>query len=867
MSAPTQSGSPYPWNERKKFVDTRRMLASLMKVTTVLSIVGTVLSPVSVIASMWASFGFRRHNDSWSRRGLTIGAIGIVGCVVLVVAPSLIVSAFVRLGDAISARDTYALGGAYALLALALLPAALILQSIHALVSSAHTEKDSEAFLGQQIPTRAMVRRQRRNAAQLASGADPKGSGMVRFGTVENDVLPWRQSRYGMVVERPIEKLGHGVFIGSNGMGKTKAAESFAHYLLTAGAGVIYLDFKAAVSTRDGLMQVAQEADVPHYSLDIGFGSKDTTWYDLFAWGGSPSDMASVLMDSFQFPEGAGGSQHYRNIAESYLPLQITAAQEVGLRDGEGMFDFLLDTVSPTKLRQRIEPLRNSDDPAKRDVHQRLHDASQGLQANDLQGLRSEITKVVNAAGARLKPNAANPHPLSMREVMDNGGLIYIGIAGNVNDVIVKVLGSYLFRELGVHIGERGRQDTQALRDVVVIPDEASRMEERSVLLNPLYATAREARVFIWPAFQSFASWHATTKQEMATNTMNFMVFAVPDMETAQVLSDTLGYIPALTVASREETRLRRFRRQSIGTSGDSQVSIVMRPFLRPGVELTNVPQYHAYMWFKGRSAVPRGRWVGKGRVRKADIHADAPLVRLIPYEAVLEHQPGTTAVTAAPQIGAAGEVVVLGEGTRMPQDTPVPAESAGGGAVDDGGPDGHRDASSGATQWIVQPTDADGDSEVMPIRGRASGDAAPALPSFARRRASSVADTQQALAASAGTGAPSSAGSHAAPSAPVPQPAADSWDDLAYPSSSSQSPSVASHATDDGPVSSEPWWDDEPSPEEGAAAVSDGARVVERDPADDGQRGGVGAPADAERAPKRGGSTKASRDDDQWIV
>src|SRR5699024_12406807 len=107
-----------------------------------------------------------------------------------------------------------------------------------------------------------------------------------------HDRIPWRQSRYGMVVERKINGIGHGIFLGRTQMGKTSAATTFTHYVLENDATMIYIDFKADVGTREGLVQIAEELDQPVHILDIGLGNSDSSWYDLFDWPGSPADKA-----------------------------------------------------------------------------------------------------------------------------------------------------------------------------------------------------------------------------------------------------------------------------------------------------------------------------------------------------------------------------------------------------------------------------------------------------------------------------------------------------------------------------------------------------------------------------------------------
>lgn len=634
-----QSLTPYPWRERKKNNDARRLIAPVVKLTRFLAYIATILSPPTFLAWMWSKFMFRRYNDSWAKRGLLLLFFGIVTAIIFVPNPVTIGLAWYEMMTSFGPDSPLDPMQSILTAIAAATPWALIVQGLHALARSYQVEKTTDAFLKPQRPTPLMRLRARRNIKQLRSGVDPhkNDKGYVRFGVIVDDRIPWRQSRYGMIVERPIERMGHGAFIGSNGMGKTKAAETFTHYVLENDSAMIYIDFKASLSTMKGLSNVAREAGRPCYILDIGFGTDDTSWYDLFDWKGSPADKASVLVECFQFAEGEGGEAYYRGIAEAWLPMQIEAAAIVGLGEDEGMFDFLLNTAVPSRFIDRIEPMRSSDDPAIREKYERWTDEANLVKAQDLAGLRNELTKIVNAAGHRLKPNLNNPHPVSIKEVMDNGGMVYIGIASGVNDVVVKVLGSFLFRELSILVSERSRvANTDELRDVFVIPDEASEMEERAVMMNPLYTMAREARVFIWPSFQSFGVWDESTQEEIQSNARNFVTFAIPSRDTAEKIASTLPDIYALQQMSEEQTKQQAFQNQTVGISGDTRLSVATDAFLRPNIELSQVPIYHAYIWFKDSKSVSRDKWRGRRRVRKDEIRGDAPLVKLVPYDLVM---------------------------------------------------------------------------------------------------------------------------------------------------------------------------------------------------------------------------------------
>lgn len=827
-----QSLVPYPWRERKKFNDSRRLISPVVKVTRILAWIGTIASPPSFVLWMWAKFGFRRYNDSWRKRGLILLVFGVAASLIFVRDPMSVPTAWLDMLRSFGPDSPDDPVQAIITAVLAALPYATILQSVHALARTYQVEKTTNAFLQEQRPTLWMRLRKRRNMKTLSQGIDtaPEGEGYVRFGVVEDDRIPWRRSRYGMIVERKIAKMGHGVLIGANGMGKTKAAETFTHYVLRNNSAMIYIDFKASLSTLRGLAAVARENGRPCYILDIGFGTTDTSWYDLFAWAGSPADKASVLVECFQFAEGEGGAAYYRGIAEAWLPMQIEAAELLGLGDGEGMFDFLLDTAIPLRFQQRIAPLRESSDPTKRAKFEKWNEEAKHVKGTDLQGLRNELNKIINAAGDRLKPNAQNPNPVSMKEVMDNGGLVYIGIASGINDVVVKVLGSFLFKELSILVSARSRvPDANDLRDVFVIPDEASEMEERSVMMNPIYTMAREARVFIWPSFQSFAVWDESTQEEIQSNARNFVAFSIPSRDTAEKISTTLSDVFALKQMSQEETRQQSFQNQTVGISGDARLEVVTDAFLRPNIELPDVPAFHAYIWFKDAPRISRQKWRGRKRVRKDENRADAPLVKLIPYDLVMPDgiDPALEVLSDVPESSApvvlpddAESRQLLSAVPRAERTTPEEGEGEPVGSGEDSWRDyivtSEEPRHSPTAHQAVEARDTeggdDGEREERPVRSpEAEPTSAPALPSFAvrgahRRRDAAVTASATAVATEEG------AARHADTSQADAAPAPDTVDD-APATASADATTQSEPVTSPGGAESalpEPWEDDD---------------------------------------------------------
>jgi hypothetical protein len=623
---------PYPWRERQSFHE-RRVLADLYdKIGHILFWPALVMSlGTSALLAIWARQGFTRNNDAWWKRGLIILGVGIV-LMPFLGGP---VQWFHALLDLFYSLGKYAkMSWQEALrnLLLAGVPIAFIFQGIASMAAQYRTEYMGERFIMATRPTFLMRNRMKKNVKDLSSGKHA-GNGWLQFGVIEDDPIPWRTPRYGMICERPIERLGHGCIVGGNGTGKTVLASNLVDQAASSGTAVLYVDYKASLDTYRATRAAAQNAGVSFYSFDLGIGSGETTWYDPLAWEGTPSDKSSMLVQSFNFSD-TGDASYYKNIAEQYLTLQFEVMDYVGLREHESRFDFLLRTAMPNGLRERLDVLKGGTDEDLEALREWTARAAT-IKSEALSSLRANLSTVVNSGGERLRPQDDAP-AVSLARIAEEGGVIYVGLSPSTNEVALKIIGSLVLRDLGVLAGERMRVPNKgSLRPMIAFVDEASRMGSRAVVMDNLFATAREGLIALWPITQSFSTWPASTQVEMNTNVQTHVTFRVQDPATATLLAGTLEPIRALSEMREVETHESMLEGASSSMTGGSRQTMVDMPFI-PAGRLGSMDNYVAYVWFSGsRNRATKRTWKSR-RVRNDQVKHDAPLVRIIPASRVI---------------------------------------------------------------------------------------------------------------------------------------------------------------------------------------------------------------------------------------
>lgn len=623
---------PYPWNSRRTFGDRMALVRATRPFAIPLVLLSVLGNPLTILVHLWCFLGFKYFNDRWSKRGLISSAVGAF-ITLVAFTPSKWVNAAKTVLYAPGDKATKPFAEAIPDLMMASLGPSVILAGLASLIVSFQSEWEERRYLEPTKPTLRMRARSAINRRALGAGKAHKG--YAAFGTIVDDPMPWRTPRYGMVVERPIGGLGHGCITGANGTGKTVAGLAFAHSVVKDGASLLMIDCKGSIMTKIKLQNIARDLGVPFQSFDMTPGSNFSTSYDALDWEGSPSEKMSMLMGAFSFPT-EGPASHYTDLAKAWLTLQLAVLDEVGVRDGESKFDFLLDTCTPARLKERVAPLRDGN-PRQKNLYEKWSPSIAATKADHLSGLRSKLESVVNAAGPRLRPSEDGAPAIQLRSLDERPSIIHIGLSAVTDNTALKVLGSLTIKDLSVFAGERFSGRSTAHRDIVVMPDEASRLGDRTEVMDDVFTLAREARIWVWPITQSFSTWPENTVTEMVTNALTQVVCRLPDKQTAEALLGTLGERRVLNDMREERVRHRMFRSERVTSSADSRSTVTTEPFL-PASALTNTADQHAYIWGVGAAPQPtRKKWKPR-RLKDPDENtSDTPLVRIVPPAIVLE--------------------------------------------------------------------------------------------------------------------------------------------------------------------------------------------------------------------------------------
>lgn len=645
----------YPWRQVDNQGDRKMVMKIVTSTAVVFRIVGGLLSlGVASVVGLLLVRRFAKRNDSWIKRG---GLMTLIGLIVFVAlgGPALwagsLSDLLMSFGNKVDISPFAPLFG----FIIRTIAFGFFFQGFAVMMASYVYEVTGSRYLDRIRPTRKMKKRYKKNEADLIQNEKPAEE-TIAFGLLVDDPIPWRTARYGMICGRPFKEMGHGVIVGGNGTGKTVLALSIAYQAVQQDAAAFYIDFKASLRTLESLKKAAAKAGKKFYSFDLGTGSRESSWYDPLDWKGTASEKASMIVNSLHFTE-EGSASYYRGQANDWLIFQFEVLNEVGLFPGESSFDYLHETTNPVKMKDRLRALKSGDE-RQQSLYKPFMDKADQFKPQDLTALRQNLSVVVNSGGERLRPQSGAPAILMSRAV-EEGAVVYFGLSPATDHVALKVIGSLILRNLGVLSGERMRDaNLSSLRPIVTLVDEASRLQDRAEVMDNLFATSREAEIYLWSITQSFSTWPKSTVVEMNTNVQTHVAFRVQDVETAELLVDTLAEVPVLEEMVEDKVRHRAFQGDVKERSGDGRTTLSSGPFLVDApMEITSIENLHAYVWFTGSwSQATIEKWKSK-RLKKPDtIRNDAPLVRIVfmDYETEAEPLQGSSfsdLVTSADQI------------------------------------------------------------------------------------------------------------------------------------------------------------------------------------------------------------------------
>lgn len=663
--------NPYPWTRYRAFTDRRLLGTAFQRAGLVLTILATVLCPPTVIPRFLATHRFHTLNDHWAPRGAITAGAG-AALTLLLFRPE---QWWLSLTDLLTYLGPHPRSTSHPLVAFTvytLIAAgpALIAQGLAAIGSSFAYEYQAARYLTDRELTRAQTRRINRARRTLTDAAYPN-DGYLRIGVIVDDPIPWRQTRRGAIVERPLTGIGVTLVIGAAGSGKSIALISMAEQTLRIGGAVTFIDFKGSAKTARRLEAIADELGVPFYSFtildDVPGGD---TRFDFFSWNKTPAQSRAILMEALEFTT-EGDASYYRDIAENWLHLQFTALQHVGLRRGEGVFDFLADTDTNNGLSKRLQPLR-SGTPEERVIANRITDDAQTISDKDLQSLRNNIERIQSSAGNRLTPptKPGDAPMVDHRSLEAEGALLYVGLPATGGTAGMRSLGALFLADLTSFVEDRLTNEHRPdRRPFLGIVDEASQLGERAVVLNPVITQNREADTGIALGAQSLTRYPDSTRDEILQNITTAMLMRMPDGADAQLLTERFGKMPGQSVLAASSVKQHFLRQPTIGPANEQRQEIELIPRLQPS-DLGRLEQGQAYVAFSGsqssatrpqrdQSVVERvrARLARRyGRVTRDVTPHDLPIVTIVPHRSVLDpigHAPSFESYTRAFRVPA----------------------------------------------------------------------------------------------------------------------------------------------------------------------------------------------------------------------
>lgn len=603
--------NPWPWRRLRDFPIREKLARFAKKAGLLATIVSVFLSPLGLIAHAAAYWRWRIMNDNWYSRPGLLAITGFLGSLAVQTWWTDGIIGFYRWA-LMSLVDPNQIGVGITLWVLIGAFPAMLLTSLQSAGFTLSYEFDQKVWTR---PMRANYFKQfraYRNARRFKSGADPV-AGHVVFGLHSDDTLPWGNGRHGAFVTKAFRKIGHGFILGQAGSGKTALALNILDQFIHAGMSVVFPDFKGDDQTRRSAKASAESAGLPFYAFSFTpMADEVNVHYDPLNWEGSSNDKAALIMKALPFPAEDSAAAYYRTKAEAYLPLQFDVLDRVGLAKGEGTFDFLLATVEPLRLIERLEPLRGGDPQAKEE-YSRWHSMISSHSAKDLEGLRGNLGKVVNAGGKYLRPATDGGITLDLRKVVDEGAVVYFDLPQTLDSVSAITMGTLLMQDVKAMIGQRSKNTGNDWRDVILMSDEASALGLRADVMDDISKQGRSAKIWNWVVTQSIGTWPETTMREVLNNATVRIVFNMQEGDSQKLLTDGMPesyYIDVRKGIDLGDANMMETSHRA-GRAGTEQA--LTEKQLTPS-DIGKLPNRRAWIWFSGTDD---GVQLVHGRVRK----------------------------------------------------------------------------------------------------------------------------------------------------------------------------------------------------------------------------------------------------------
>jgi hypothetical protein len=619
---------PYPWREVRP-VRSRLLRGRRLRQLAIVAIpIGALLSPIALIALAWAWRRYLRRNDSWRLRPAITFLLGAV-LTLITFRPQ---DWLRRSGEVLAGTVEWSTAIVHVLFGAA--GPALIIAALSSAAFCYAYEWSAHRYLDKTRPTPAMQARKTRNVTKLRTVGP--ADGRVRFGVIVDDPVPWRTPRHGMVSQRRIADLGHGLIVGGTGTGTTVTAVTLADQVVAANASVVYVDCDGSAGTKARLRAVAELNQVPFTSFDLGVGTGHSSWYDPLSWPGPASEKAAALLDALGYRDDR---EPLAALAQAWLDLQYEVMDEVGLRPDESRFDFLVQTCDPIRLLRRFADYEYGTADQQR-LYEHWNARLASFSPEAVAAINEDLTTLINAAGPRLRPAHPGDEPLRLTSLGTGAGIVHIGLgAAGDSDLARQLFGALVLKDLAALAELRRREGAGDQPDLFVIIDPSNRLGDRMTLTEELINEGNASGIRCWPVARSLADLPASTAEEFRTAARAVIIHRVTDVATADRLSSWIGDVPSIAGTMAGAGHRAGLFGDGANSSGSEIRGLSDAPLV--GVDLMwSLPDHHAFVIFDNSSSTAlRDGWRSR-RVPDDEIGVDAPQVLVVPRAEALQPPP-----------------------------------------------------------------------------------------------------------------------------------------------------------------------------------------------------------------------------------
>lgn len=621
----------YPWSVEKSFRAQMRVRKTARDISVAFMVLsGLVLSPLSFVAFLVAVVGFRTSNNNWRVRGRIMMAMAILLALLfyglLRLNPITGITEFLysfgdkRQGDGSFPLIEYLIYG---------FPISLFFAGLAAYFANGYFELLGRRYLDNSQPSFVDKLRIKKNSKKFKD--DDLNDSKLEVGVVIDDLLPWRQNRRGMIVGTDFDRVKHGYVIGANGTGKTITEMNMAAEYSAAGWSIVFPDFKGDKKTENMLAAIAKERGVPFYSF--WSNSTDTGLHYDPLTGVTDISPASIIITAFDFAT-EGPAAFYTDQCEKYLALQFAALDYLEKNADESTFDWLLKTCDPKVLANLLTPVAGSKDGEVRNHVKRLIIEIKQVDRKYLSRLEANLSKVINTVGVRMRPGE---NMINFRKTSEQQAIVYFGLPSSGDKTVMRALGSLIIRDLVSFASERqGIENANVGTPVLIMPDEASQLQEKADTMLELLQQGRSARMMLFPAMQTFSSFSEKFIRELLGNSPTSIVFRVSDEVTTARLTETFRdmYVRQERRDSTTSTDFLGSEQQTF--SSGSAGTIQSGPRISKG-DIGDLENQTALVHFPESSRQATVKKPHKGRVKNPVEYTDIPTTLMVSRDYILE--------------------------------------------------------------------------------------------------------------------------------------------------------------------------------------------------------------------------------------